>query len=73
MRKLLIILICLSAVFPSFAQKLRVSDEMMVLDVDSITDEQLDTIDVTKKLIINGQLYVLRHDGLYNITGTRVK
>ena len=26
-----------------------------------------------KKLIINGQLYVLRHDGLYNITGTRVK
>ena len=53
MRKLLIILICLSAVFPSFAQKLRVSDEMMVLDVDSITDEQLDTIDVTKKLIIN--------------------
>ena len=53
MRKLLIILICLSAVFPSFAQKLRVSDEMIVLDVDSITDEQLDTIDVTKKLIIN--------------------
>ncbi len=26
-----------------------------------------------KKLIINGQLYVLRYDGLYNITGTRVK
>ena len=26
-----------------------------------------------KKLIINGQLYVLRHDGLYNITGARVK
>ena len=27
--------------------------EMMVLDVDSITDEQLDTIDVKKKLVIN--------------------
>jgi hypothetical protein len=26
-----------------------------------------------KKLIINGQLYVLRHDGLYNTTGARVK
>ena len=26
-----------------------------------------------KKLIINGQLYVLLHDGLYNVTGTRVK
>ena len=26
-----------------------------------------------KKLIINGQLYILRHDGLYNATGARVK
>ena len=26
-----------------------------------------------KKLIINGQLYILRHDGLYNATGVRVK
>lgn len=29
------------------------TDEMVVLDVDSITDEQLDTIDVKKKLFIN--------------------
>ena len=29
------------------------TDEMMVLNVDSITDEQLDTIDVKKKLFIN--------------------
>ena len=29
------------------------TDEMIVLDVDSITDEQLDTIDVKKKLFIN--------------------
>ena len=26
-----------------------------------------------KKLIINGQIYILRHDGLYNATGARVK
>ena len=29
------------------------TDEMIVLDVDSITDEQLDTINVRKKLFIN--------------------
>ena len=29
------------------------TDEMIVLDVDSITDEQLDTINVKKKLFIN--------------------
>ena len=26
-----------------------------------------------KKIIIDGQMYILRHDGLYNITGARVK
>jgi hypothetical protein len=26
-----------------------------------------------KKIIINGQMYILRHDGLYNIAGARVK
>jgi hypothetical protein len=26
-----------------------------------------------KKMIINGQMYILRHDGLYNITGARVR
>ena len=29
------------------------TDEMMVLDVDSITDTQLDTIDIKKKLVVN--------------------
>ena len=29
------------------------TDEMMLLDVSSITDEQLDTIDVKKKLVVN--------------------
>ena len=27
----------------------------------------------SKKLMIDGQLYILRHDGLYNATGARVK
>ena len=26
-----------------------------------------------KKILINGQMYILRHDGMYNITGARVK
>ena len=26
-----------------------------------------------KKLMLDGQLYILRHDGLYNVTGARVK
>ena len=28
---------------------------------------------MAKKMIINGQMYILRHDGLYNITGARVR
>jgi hypothetical protein len=28
---------------------------------------------MAKKMIINGQMYILRHDGLYNATGARVK
>lgn len=53
MRKSLIILICLIAGIPAFAQNYDVSDEIVVIDVDSLTDEQLDTIDVRKKLVIN--------------------
>lgn len=53
MRKLLIILICIAASLPAYAQKLKVSDDMAVMDVDAISDEQLDTINVRKKLVIN--------------------
>ena len=38
---------------PSKTTQPVMTDEMMVLNVDSITDEQLDTIDVKKKLFIN--------------------
>ena len=31
------------------------------------------TNQTAKKLLINGQMYILRHDGLYNATGARVK
>ncbi len=53
MRNILTILVFLTAVIPSVAQNLRISDEMAVMDVNAITDEQLDTIDVKKKLVIN--------------------
>lgn len=52
MKKTAIFIIGLLACSLAFAQE-NVSDEFFVLDVDSITDEQLDTIDVKKKLIIN--------------------
>lgn len=53
MRKILIIISLLTLALPSFAQKATVTDEIVVMDVSSITDEQLDTIDVRKKLVIN--------------------
>ena len=51
MRKFIYILTMMLVCGVAYAQ--TVTDEMMVLDVSSITDEQLDTIDVKKKLIVN--------------------
>ena len=35
------------------SQKVVATDEIMMMDVSALTDEQLDTIDVKKKLVIN--------------------
>ena len=53
MRKILFIISILIITLPSFAQKERITDDIVVMDISSITDEQLDTIDVRKKLVIN--------------------
>ena len=39
-------------------QKPQVSDELLLMDVDALTDEQLDTINVKKKLTINDYMMV---------------
>ena len=51
MNRLIYMAVGLLAFFSANAQVK--TDEMIVLDVDSITDEQLDTINVRKKLFIN--------------------
>ena len=52
MKRLIYIAAGLLTFFSAHAQ-VRTTDEILVLDVDSITDEQLDTIDVKKKLVVN--------------------
>ena len=52
MKRIIYIAAGLLAFFSAQAQ-VKTTDEMLVLDVDAITDEQLDTIDVKKKLVIN--------------------
>ena len=52
MRRIAIIFITILYSTIAFSQS-KVSDEFIVMDVDAITDEQLDTIDVKKKLVIN--------------------
>ena len=45
-------------------------------DVENVWGDCSDLLDgqpTAKKLIINGQMYILRHDSLYSITGARVK
>lgn len=52
MKRIAIIFITILYSTIAFSQS-KVSDEFIVMDVDAITDEQLDTIDVKKKLVIN--------------------
>ena len=52
MRRIAIIFTTILYSTIAFSQS-KVSDEFIVMDVDAITDEQLDTIDVKKKLVIN--------------------
>ena len=45
-------------------------------DLENIWGDGSDMVSgkpAAKKLIINGQMYILRHDSLYSITGARVK
>ena len=45
-------------------------------DLENIWSDGSDMVSgkpAAKKLIINGQMYILRHDSLYSITGARVK
>lgn len=54
MRRFIILLLVLGATFPLAGQeKTVVSDDLLLMDVDAITDVQLDTINVKKKLQIN--------------------
>lgn len=53
MRKLITTILLLTALFPLFAQEGNIVKEFAVMDMNSITDEQLDTIDIKKKLVIN--------------------
>lgn len=52
MRRITIIVITILFSTLAFSQS-KISDEFIVMDVDAISDEQLDTIDVKKKLVIN--------------------
>jgi len=52
MRRITIIVITILFSTLAFSQS-KVTDEFIVMDVDAISDEQLDTIDVKKKLVIN--------------------
>ena len=53
MRKILSILLFSLSVAAVSAQNIRQNDLFSVTDVDALTDEQLDTIDIRKKLVIN--------------------
>ena len=54
MKRLIILLLFLASVLPLSAQQNTiVSDELILRDVDALTDAQLDTINVKKKLKIN--------------------
>lgn len=53
MRKLITTILLLTALFPLFGQEGNIVKEFAVMDMNSITDEQLDTIDIKKKLVIN--------------------
>lgn len=48
----------------------------LTTDVENIWGEGSEVVDgkpTAKKLIMDGQMFILRHDGLYNLTGARVK
>lgn len=48
----------------------------LTTDVENVWGEGSDVVSgkpMAKKLIINGQMYILRHDGLYNASGARVR
>lgn len=54
MKRFIILLLFLASVLPLSAQQNTiVSDELILRDVDALTDDQLDTINVKKKLKIN--------------------
>ena len=53
MRKILSILLFSLSVAAVSAQNIRQNNLFSVTDVDALTDEQLDTIDIRKKLVIN--------------------
>ena len=48
----------------------------LTTDVENIWGEGAEVVDgkhTARKLIMDGQMFILRHDGLYNLTGARVK